>query len=229
MCTATHSEIQWEWLHWKKAMPDSGSQWAWQNIFDIFLFSVFVMLSVGVTVCLCLCTDKYIILIYVGYESSVDWSKPWMFDTSPTYLTTKDETITWLQSNTISELLPYPHRRNIWYDISKIYRVSLLSCPRVQQLYRIKKPASAGTSRDSCCTQGHATIETLYLSRKTSFLLSLTFWRRNYFFNFSTPVYKMWIIQESNTLELWNKLHFEEKKNGEYIPCLKYAVPIFVE
>jgi len=25
-------------------------------------------------------------------------------------------------------------------------------------------------------------------------------------------VYKMWIIQESNTLELWNKLHFEEEK-----------------
>jgi hypothetical protein len=30
-------------------------------------------------------------------------------------------------------------------------------------------------------------------------------------------------------LELWNKLHFEEGKNGEYIPCLKYSVPIFVE
>ena len=26
------------------------------------------------------------------------------------------------------------------------------------------------------------------------------------------PVHKMWIIQEPNTLELWNKLHFEEKK-----------------
>ena len=26
------------------------------------------------------------------------------------------------------------------------------------------------------------------------------------------PIYKMWIIQEPNTLELWNKLHFEEKK-----------------
>ena len=50
-----------------------------------------------------------------------------------------------------------------------------------------------------------------------------------FFFNFSTPVYKMWIIQEPNKLELWNKLHFEEEKNGEYIPCLKYSVPIFVE
>jgi len=45
----------------------------------------------------------------------------------------------------------------------------------------------------------------------------LTFWRRNYFFfNFSTPVYKMWIIQEPHTLELWNKLHFEEKKLRVY-------------
>ena len=42
-------------------------------------------------------------------------------------------------------------------------------------------------------------------------------------------VYKMWIIQEPNKLELWNKLHFEGKKKGEYIPCLKYSVPIFVE
>jgi len=33
-----------------------------------------------------------------------------------------------------------------------------------------------------------------------------------FFFNFSTPVYKMWIIQEPNTLELWNKLHFEGEK-----------------
>ena len=39
----------------------------------------------------------------------------------------------------------------------------------------------------------------------------------------------MLIIQEPNTLELLNKLHFEQKKNGEYIPFLKYSVPIFVE
>jgi len=26
------------------------------------------------------------------------------------------------------------------------------------------------------------------------------------------PVYKMWIMQEPNKLELWNKMHFEEKK-----------------
>ena len=30
-------------------------------------------------------------------------------------------------------------------------------------------------------------------------------------------------------LELWNKLDFEEKKNGEYISCLKYSEPVLVE
>jgi len=27
------------------------------------------------------------------------------------------------------------------------------------------------------------------------------------------PVYKIWIMQEPNALELWNKLHSEDKKN----------------
>ena len=39
----------------------------------------------------------------------------------------------------------------------------------------------------------------------------------------------MWTIHEPNMLELRNKLHFEERKNGDYIPCLKYPVPIFAE
>ena len=65
---------------------------------------------------------------------------------------------------------------------------------------------------------------------KTVLKLALTFWRRNYFFLIlAHPVYKIWIIQEPNMLELWNKLHFEEKKNGEYTQCLKYSVPTFVE
>jgi len=33
-----------------------------------------------------------------------------------------------------------------------------------------------------------------------------------FFFILAQPVYKIWIIQEPNTLELWNKLHFEEKE-----------------
>jgi hypothetical protein len=34
-----------------------------------------------------------------------------------------------------------------------------------------------------------------------------------FFLILAHPVYKMWIIQEPNKLELWNKLHFKEKKN----------------
>jgi len=40
----------------------------------------------------------------------------------------------------------------------------------------------------------------------------LTVWRRSYFFLIlAHPVYKMWIKQEPNKLELRNKRHFEEK------------------
>ena len=52
-----------------------------------------------------------------------------------------------------------------------------------------------------------------YLKHKSKSLWTLlTFWRRNFFLILAHPVYKMWIIQEPNTLELWNKLHFEEKE-----------------
>ena len=44
-------------------------------------------------------------------------------------------------------------------------------------------------------------------------MLILTFWSQNNFFLIlAHPVHKMWIIQEPNMLELWNKLHFEEEK-----------------
>jgi len=33
-----------------------------------------------------------------------------------------------------------------------------------------------------------------------------------FFLILAHPVYKMWIKQEPNTLELWNKLYFEEKE-----------------
>ena len=58
----------------------------------------------------------------------------------------------------------------------------------------------------------------------------LTLWRRNFLLNFSTPVFKMWIIQKPKKVALWNKRHFEEReKNGDYAACLKYSVHIFVE
>ena len=60
----------------------------------------------------------------------------------------------------------------------------------------------------------HAAADTLKELQHSD--LKLTFWRRNYFLILAHAVYKMWIIQEPNTLELWNKLHFE-KKNTESI------------
>ena len=50
-----------------------------------------------------------------------------------------------------------------------------------------------------------------------------------FFLILAHAVYKMWIIQEPNMLELWNKLDFEEKKNEEFLPCLKYSVSLFAE
>ena len=48
----------------------------------------------------------------------------------------------------------------------------------------------------------------------SSFLLyRLTFWRRIFFFQIlAHSVYKMWVIQKPNKVELWNKRHFEEEK-----------------
>ena len=40
----------------------------------------------------------------------------------------------------------------------------------------------------------------------------LTLWRRNFLLNFSTRVYKIWIIQETKKVTLWNKRHFVEEK-----------------
>jgi len=37
-----------------------------------------------------------------------------------------------------------------------------------------------------------------------------------FFLILAHPVYKMWIKQGPNTLELWNKLHFEEKRRRVY-------------
>jgi len=53
----------------------------------------------------------------------------------------------------------------------------------------------------------------MYKTTDIMIYYSLTFWRQNYFFLIlAQPVHKMWIIQEPNALELWNKLHFEEEE-----------------
>ena len=59
--------------------------------------------------------------------------------------------------------------------------------------------------------------------------VELTFWRRNYFLNFCTPC----IYNVNNTgtkyVRFMKQTAFGRGKNGEYIPCLKYSVPVFVE
>jgi len=55
----------------------------------------------------------------------------------------------------------------------------------------------------------------------------LTFRRRSFFFNFSTPAHKMWIIQEPSKLQLWNKLHFEERKRRVYTKVKRLAPELF--
>jgi len=66
-------------------------------------------------------------------------------------------------------------------------------------------------------------------SRLQRIFSHLSFGAGIFFLSLAHSVYKMWIKQEPNKLNLWSKLHFEPEKNGEYITCLKYSVPIFVE
>jgi hypothetical protein len=58
--------------------------------------------------------------------------------------------------------------------------------------------------------------------------LTLTFWRRNYFFILAHPVYH---VNNTGTkyVRIMKQTAFRRGKNGEYIPCLKYSVPIFLE
>jgi hypothetical protein len=50
----------------------------------------------------------------------------------------------------------------------------------------------------------------------TSWISFLTFGAGIIFLILAHSVYKMWIIQEPNKFELWNKLHFKEKKRRVY-------------
>ena len=43
----------------------------------------------------------------------------------------------------------------------------------------------------------------------------------DFFLILAHSAYKIWIIQEPNTLELWNKLHFEEKKKRRVYAMFK--------
>jgi len=61
------------------------------------------------------------------------------------------------------------------------------------------------------------------------FSLILTFWRRNYFFNFSTPCMQNVTNTGTKYVRIMKQTAFLREKYGEYIPFLKYSVPIFVE
>ena len=62
-----------------------------------------------------------------------------------------------------------------------------------------------------CQTNNYNSVEQVsYMQRGN--VKSLTLWRRNFLLNFSTPVFKMWILQEPKKVALWNKRHLEEKK-----------------
>jgi hypothetical protein len=62
-----------------------------------------------------------------------------------------------------------------------------------------------------CYENFHATLMHR-LMIESSTLNTLTLGAGNFFLNFSTPVFKMWIIQEPYKVALWNKRHFEERK-----------------
>jgi len=59
----------------------------------------------------------------------------------------------------------------------------------------------------------------------------LTFWRRNYYFflNFSTPCIQNVNNTGTKHVRIMKQTAFWREKNGQYITCVKYSVPIFVE
>jgi len=78
----------------------------------------------------------------------------------------------------------------------------------------------------TCCiiTQKSAVLKYLTSSQHT-----LTFWRQHYFFNFSTPCIQNVNNTGTKYVRFMKQTAFWRGKNGEYVPCLKYSVPIFVE
>ena len=79
----------------------------------------------------------------------------------------------------------------------------------MQQQNNMGKPAKSHSATAVVSVRGiqeldrwwQWTIESINVSAPDFFFLIL-----------ADPVYKMWIAQEPNTLELWNKLHFEKEK-----------------
>ena len=57
----------------------------------------------------------------------------------------------------------------------------------------------------------------------------LTLWRRNYFFNFSTPCIQNMNNTGTKQVSIMKQTAFWREKTGEYRACLKFSVPVFVE
>ena len=58
---------------------------------------------------------------------------------------------------------------------------------------------------------------------------SLTLWRWNYFFSFSTPCIQNVNNTGTKQVSILKQTAFWREKKGEYRACLKYSVTIFVE
>jgi hypothetical protein len=113
----------------------------------------------------------------------------------------------------------FRHWTKVWLVWTLSLVCGLLQCPSHKK--RVSQPlARTATLEPYSMSPSHIVSSEEFLNLLAPEL---------FFLILALPVYKMWIIQEPNKLELWNKLHFEEKKNGDYSPFLKYSVPIFVE
>jgi hypothetical protein len=79
---------------------------------------------------------------------------------------------------------------------------------------KITKICITNTKHNDSLHSQFASIKNRSLNwkKRNSTVFNLIEQKLFFFLILAQPVYKMWIIQEPNTLELWNKLHFEEKK-----------------
>jgi len=86
---------------------------------------------------------------------------------------------------------------------------------RSGQVKKILPPPGFDPPNPECPARSQSLYRLRYMAHHTKHTLNLLV-PELFFKILAHPVYKMWIIQEPNILELWNKLHFEEKKRTVY-------------
>jgi hypothetical protein len=95
--------------------------------------------------------------------------------------------------------------------LSFLYCIHFLS--RISPLYYLGLSIPFGVRKQSISINNALLISLVGTCHNPFHVwMLLTFWRRNFLLNFSTPVCKTRIIQEPKKAALWNKQHFEEKK-----------------